>query len=194
MKQEQIDDIVLLEGLGKCVEWQFPQTTDCPFRSCKLSFKKRSAVIAHYRKEHAKKMTLCPICKKPISVSSAKNLHIHLSIQHRDHYLSTNSQHQHEFVKIKNEPGTVRKQTFCMFCGKIVENLKRHMDEMHTTEEICCPLKDCSIKSKDVDGLRQHWNKFHAHFKFPQIKEETHKINESNNDKCKHVSKMFHSP
>lgn len=52
-------------------EWRFPDTQNCPLRSCAIHFESRKIAMEHYRENHAKHAVLCEICNYPIMLLSA---------------------------------------------------------------------------------------------------------------------------
>lgn len=72
-------DLITLRGSGITTHWKFPsKQTNCPVQRCrKLSFDSRSAVIQHYKREHAKISIFCVICEKPIISPSKQKFKLH---------------------------------------------------------------------------------------------------------------------
>lgn len=67
MEEEEVDDLITLEGSGHITQWRFPSNiTRCPVHNCRETFEVRSAGIAHYKEKHAKGAILCLLCDKPI--------------------------------------------------------------------------------------------------------------------------------
>lgn len=55
--------------------------------------------------------------------------------------------------------------------------------DIHKSEKLICPLKECTYESKQLVELREHWNKMHSSFRFPEIKSGsgfTYKTNSNN--------------
>lgn len=73
-----IDDTIILKGLGLTWKWQLPpNTTRCPFTSCREAFEERSALVFHYQEQHAPQMVYCELCAKPFSMP-----HVSLYVEH----------------------------------------------------------------------------------------------------------------
>lgn len=193
MMQNEDDDVITLEGLGKIMKWQFPETNTCPIRRCHLSFRNRSAAIAHYKEKHSKKCTLCPVCKKPIALSKNtcwSNLRTHLRTQHPNVKIKTGTKRTQKLETCVKPKQKSNSKTYCKLCSKNVKYFSRHMIEMHTSKKICCPLKDCSFETKRLDNLRNHWKRLHGNFKFPEIRRESgfaYKTNKSSDDEQEEV-------
>lgn len=69
------DDIIIFKSgrYNKETKWQFPQVKQCPTIRCNEKFPSRALTIKHYRKQHAKKFTLCQACDKPVRADKFVN-------------------------------------------------------------------------------------------------------------------------
>lgn len=67
-KDDDIDDVIILKGLGQSMKWRMPpNTTRCPVNKCREAFENRSDLTIHYQEQHAPYMVLCEICQKPLT-------------------------------------------------------------------------------------------------------------------------------
>lgn len=83
LKAHETDDIVLLTGCGLRFQWPFKwNSKTCPVRNCVQKFYTRSDAISHFKEKHAKKSTLCSVCKKPVLMRSFGDIHYHYKRRH----------------------------------------------------------------------------------------------------------------
>lgn len=65
--ESKFEYMLTLKGCGKTTYWMFPDINCCPVQSCRIQFGVRYDAMIHYKKKHADRAILCPICEKPIS-------------------------------------------------------------------------------------------------------------------------------
>ena len=61
-----------MSGCGLSTSWNFPDTTECPNRSCRRRFENRLETLEHFRDYHAKDAILCFLCDKPVSSPTSR--------------------------------------------------------------------------------------------------------------------------
>lgn len=183
------------------MKWIFPASlTQCPVVRCTaVSSGNRAALKAHYRKVHADASVLCELCNKPIATRNGKhNVIIHYRHKHPNAAIpdfdSVNSECTME-MKPKVE---LDSRVACDLCNARIEpdDMDAHLNEMHSTHRIFCPLKLCSYVAKRMTEMRTHWNHEHKGMAFPEFRDETdfsYVIDTSNHinghgDERKHVS------
>lgn len=170
--------------------WQFPKgRSSCPYVRCNFVSDSRSKLIAHYKTKHAMNSILCDVCNKPVS-SRLDHFRLHFQRMHpsvKISYglgngmakiirrkpmgkISITSKQSKKNIKVKK--AIVAKKEECKYCNTVLSsgNLMRHISEVHSLNKILCPLKDCTFDAKRVSKLREHWNKEHTSFRFPEIR------------------------
>lgn len=84
-------DLIPLYGCGLVTHWRFPDILHCPFIRCDVTFNDRLAGIDHYKENHTKKATLCPLCKPPKPITGLRNTFIeHCESKHPNEELPYN--------------------------------------------------------------------------------------------------------
>lgn len=183
--------MITIEGLGKIEKWRFPPHLNaCPIQKCPSSIKNRSAAIAHFKNVHAKRATLCPMCKKLI-LNWNNNLEKHIKRMHPNAKDNGNKSSLRGKEETKPPIKYKLQAKNCNVCGKSVTNLDRHMLEKHTAKRIVCPLKECTFTTKRIDRLRHHWNRSHGNLRFPEIRNQsgfTYKTNASSDEEQEEVN------
>lgn len=146
----------------------------CPVQKCGVLNSDRAALIAHYRNKHAEYAVLCEMCKIPISTWNVSFIKLHYRIRHPDMAVP--------FIgsSVKNERTTQLKveidsRVVCDLCNVRIqpENMNQHLEEMHSTHRIYCPLKRCSYVAKQMNEMRTHWKCEHKGMEFPEFRDET---------------------
>lgn len=82
VNDDQIDDLIELNGLDMVGFWRFPNVNRCPTKQCSAVFKSRSDILAHYRNKHAPNSFLCSLCEKPIYALSLSQALKHFQSAH----------------------------------------------------------------------------------------------------------------
>lgn len=75
--------MIVLGACGLKFNWPFPpKLTRCPVKPCSAPFGTRSEAIDHYKRTHAFKSTLCPDCKKPVTMRKLSDIAYHYKQLH----------------------------------------------------------------------------------------------------------------
>lgn len=147
-------DIIVLSACGLRFEWPFKwNSKKCPVKNCYDYFGKRADAIAHYRKTHATRSVLCPICKRPILIRKLSDFHHHYKKVHPGKTVPS---------YFMNSPTNEKK-------NDKHDDLKSPAKQMNKTQKFTCPLMYCPHGMEmDMAELRTHWKQAHNELKFPQ--------------------------
>lgn len=144
-------------------------THQCPLPRCRKPFGLRSDAIVHFKRTHAGKSTLCPICLKPILIQRIYDAKRHFS---RYHPTVDASLH---FINPKKKKKQVNdKQPNVALQTKRIQNksLSQPAKEVHEEEQpLSCPLKHCNYETMQMTELCAHWTRKHGDLEFPQYRE-----------------------
>lgn len=77
-------DLILLNGCGYKTEYKFPDQKMCPVLRCDVASESRSALINHYKEEHAQNSIYCFLCCKPIVAEYPYNFIHHFRRKHKN--------------------------------------------------------------------------------------------------------------
>lgn len=193
---EETDDVIVLSGLGQKMKWQFPKgLTRCPVNRCPASSMDRAILIQHYRQLHAKTAVFCELCRKPICTRNRKQKFIeHYQIHHPNVAAPFVDTVESDRAEVKRPKVELDSRVACDLCSARIEpeDMDQHLNEMHRTHRIFCPLKLCSYVAKQMDDMRAHWNREHKGMEFPEFRDETDfsyiidtskRVNELGNDR-----------
>lgn len=164
--------------MGQRVEWSFPKKFKrCPVKSCSERTSNRAALKAHYKETHAEHAILCEICNIPIAILNRNNLYNlrqHYSSKHPNvdvPFIGCSAQNE-RILQLKMECDS---RVVCDLCNVRIqpENMDQHLNEVHRTHRIYCPLKRCSYVAKQMNEMRSHWIREHKGMEFPEFRDET---------------------
>lgn len=144
--------------------WQFPQRTrKCAWRQCTKLFDKRSDAIDHFKINHAKRSTLCPICKVPVQMRCFGDINYHYKRKHPNVELPSC------FVrKIVDADVDVNPQMERFQSNSRSENGSQPSSGMR----LSCPLKFCNYSTTQMTKLCAHWTQNHNQLEFPEFRGE----------------------
>lgn len=159
-------DMIVLSGCGLKFMWQYPRNIKkCPVRNCLKLFDTRSDAIIHFKRNHAKRSTLCSICQGPILMRTFGDINHHYKRRH------PNADVPSYFVK-KNIDADVQPQMESFKSKSHAENGSQPLKEMHKKARLSCPLKSCSYETMQMTELCTHWTKNHGELQFPEFRGE----------------------
>lgn len=176
-EDDEDDDVIILTGLGQRTKWVFPSDLKrCPAARCTMSRGSRAALKAHYRQNHAESAVLCELCDKPIATQNRKyNFIVHYRSKHPNvavPLIDTVDSECSAEIRPKVE---LDSRVACDLCNALIqpENMDEHLNELHSTHRLYCPLKLCSYVAKRKTEMRTHWNRQHKGMEFPEFRDET---------------------
>lgn len=183
------------------MKWIFPANlVKCPVKGCiAVSGRNRSVLKAHYREVHAKTSVLCELCNKPIATRNrSEAVIVHYRSQHPNAPIPFVDSRKAKCTMEVRPKVEVDSRIACDLCSARIdpENMDKHLNDMHSTHRIYCPLKLCSHVAKKMAEMRTHWSREHKGMAFPEFRDETdfsYVIDTSNHanghgDERKHVS------
>lgn len=99
------EDVIILNGCGIRTKWRLPSgLLKCPFLTCQQNFKIRTALVSHYKENHANGSILCKICEKPIRTTQSSKYITHFKRIHPNHkvpYFSNNINSRRKIIHLK---------------------------------------------------------------------------------------------
>lgn len=150
-------------------------------KSCNIRFPSRRAAIVHYKSKHSMNLILCSLCNEPVSTSSY-DLQRHYKSKHRNASVPNDLIDLKENTKSIDDPNSSSK--------KNVHSLPRRAKEVHTSDNIVCPLIDCKYDTNQIYELRQHWEREHGELHFPEIRHGQYAINSTRPKDDNHQSNV----
>lgn len=165
MNDSEVDDLIILNGCGQMTKWRFPQNlTRCPVKRCVQKFQSRTTAINHYKHRHARNSAFCSICDGPFSAKDRSAFNRHYRDMHPNVKLPLKTTTKKIMPEAKKTawPLTSRKKR-CKLCHKTYSlgTLHQHIQKMHSTKIIMCPLKNCNYETTRIERLRLHWKSMH---------------------------------
>lgn len=163
LKSSETNDCIILSGFNRITKWKFPFIKHCPVKRCGLSFKSRLAAIDHYKATHAMHFIHCNLCNTPIHVgkTSLKNFKDHHQHVHPNQSMQSLSKMDTGFRKSHTECST------CEINFTQVDDLNQHLNKVHSSKIIPCPLFECEYTSNREHFIRNHWAEKHSIYRFP---------------------------
>lgn len=192
--EDEEDDLIILNGCGRITQWRFPPSLKhCPVHRCGVEFGVRSDAIRHYRKRHAKRAILCPICDKPISCSnrSSRSFKRHYKGVHPNEKLpydfsattmtgskvGKNNDGKDDLITLHG-CGRTTKWLFPQYQKKCPVHTCReefnvrsdaieHYKEKHANTSILCPICVKPICTQRLWTFKDHYERIHSGEKLP---------------------------
>lgn len=164
------DDMIVLSALGLKFTWQFPNTTNCPVKNCQKQFGVRSDAIVHYKKKHAAKSTLCPLCNKPKLVRRPGDIAYHYTNVHPKFDLPSYFKNLQMKEKVDNKHADLVSQTRHSGSKSCAKNGSQPSKEVHKKARLSCPLKSCNYETVQMTELCAHWTRTHGELEFPDYR------------------------
>lgn len=184
---EEIDDLIELKGLGLVGLWQFPKNINrCPSKGCKVVFKSRSALLAHYRSIHAPNNVLCPICQKPFQATYPSNVYQHFLHNHKNMeiptefnaVMSTGNENNEEDDLIQLSgcgqstffrfPNTTRCPIYnCPVDSGFRSRAIAHYKRKHAKDSIFCEECKKPVGAKCLNTFHTHYTEYHPNAELP---------------------------
>lgn len=106
------------------------------------------------------------------------------------------SSHSERIMQLKME---IDSSVVCDLCNVRIqpEDMDQHLNEVHSTHRIYCPLKRCSYVAKQMNEMHTHWKRGHKGVEFPEFRDETnftYVIDTSNHDIDDHIDDHGDNP